>query len=156
MHVNKEKIYPHNSNREKQVIFLMISNEGCKVKSQGRWHYLAVKKLSIIRGITSKNNGDVYCLNCLHFVRTKNKLESHKKVCANKDLGNVNMPSEDTKILEFNQYQKFDKAPFIIYADLECLKEKVDGCKNNLKSSFITKDGKNIESGFSISTVYRK
>ena len=33
---------------------------------------------------------------------------------------NVNMPSEDTRILEFNQYQKSDKAPFIIYSDLEC------------------------------------
>ena len=31
------------------------------------------------------------------------------------------MSSEDTKILEFNQYQKSDKAPFIIYADLECI-----------------------------------
>ena len=41
------------------------------------------------------------------------------------------MPSKDTKILEFNQYQKSDKAPFIIYADLECLIEKIDGCKNN-------------------------
>ena len=30
------------------------------------------------------------------------------------------MPSEVTKILEFNQCQKSDKAPFIIYADLEC------------------------------------
>ena len=29
------------------------------------------------------------------------------------------MPSEDTNILEFNEYQKSDKAPFIIYADLE-------------------------------------
>ena len=29
------------------------------------------------------------------------------------------MPSEDTKILEFNQCQKFDKAVFIVYADLE-------------------------------------
>ena len=29
------------------------------------------------------------------------------------------MPSEVTKILEFNQYQKYDKASFIIYADLE-------------------------------------
>ena len=28
------------------------------------------------------------------------------------------MPSEDTKILEFIQYQKFDKTPFIISADL--------------------------------------
>ena len=30
------------------------------------------------------------------------------------------MPSEVTKILEFNQCQKSDKAPFIIYTDLEC------------------------------------
>ena len=41
------------------------------------------------------------------------------------------MPSEDTKILESNQYQISDKAPFIIYADLECIKEEIDGCKNN-------------------------
>ena len=41
------------------------------------------------------------------------------------------MPSEDTKILEFNQYQKSDKAPFIIYANLGCIMEKTDGCKNN-------------------------
>ena len=42
---------------------------------------------------------------------------------------NVLMSSEDTKILEFNQYQKSEKAPFIIYADLEYLIEKIDGCK---------------------------
>ena len=41
------------------------------------------------------------------------------------------MPSEDTKILEFNQYKKSEKALFIIYADLECIIEKIDGCKNN-------------------------
>ena len=44
------------------------------------------------------------------------------------------MPSEETKILELNQYQKPDKAPFIIYANLECLIEKTDGCKNNAKN----------------------
>ena len=36
------------------------------------------------------------------------------------------MPSEDTKMLEFNQYQKSDKAPFITYADLECILEMID------------------------------
>ena len=35
------------------------------------------------------------------------------------------MPSEDTKMLEFNQYQKSDKATFIIYADVECIIEKM-------------------------------
>ena len=41
------------------------------------------------------------------------------------------MPSKDAKILEFSQYQISDKAPFIIYADLECIIEKTDACKNN-------------------------
>ena len=54
------------------------------------------------------------------------------------------MPSEDTKILEFNQYQKSDKAPFIIYADLECVLEKIDGCKNNPENSYITKVSEHI------------
>ena len=49
------------------------------------------------------------------------------------------MPSEDTKILEFNQYQKSDKAPFIICADLEGVRETIDGCKNNPEKSSITK-----------------
>ena len=39
------------------------------------------------------------------------------------------MPLEDTKILEFNQCQKSDKEPFIIYADLECIAEKTDEYK---------------------------
>ena len=42
------------------------------------------------------------------------------------------MSSEDIKILEFNQYQKSDKVSFIIYADLECITEKGNGCKNNV------------------------
>ena len=57
------------------------------------------------------------------FFATENKRESHKKVCENKEFCNVEdtkimLPSEDTKILEFNQYQKSDKAQFVIYADL--------------------------------------
>ena len=56
-------------------------------------------------------------MNCLHSFRTKNKLQSHNKACENKDFCNTVMPSEDTKILEFNQYKKPDKA-VIIYADL--------------------------------------
>ena len=63
-------------------------------------------------------------MNCLHSFRAKNKLE-------NKHFCNVIMPSEDTKILECNQYQKSDEASFIIYADLECILEKIDGFKNN-------------------------
>ena len=65
------------------------------------WHYLVVKNPSA--GIMPKHRGDFYCLNCLHSFATENKHKSHKIVCENKDFCNVVMPSEDTKILEFNQ-----------------------------------------------------
>ena len=101
----------------------------------------------------SKHDGDFYCLNCFHSFRTKNKLESHTTACEDEDFCNVNMPSEDTKILEFNQYQKSDKAPFIIYADLECIIEKIDGWKNNPENLSTTKVSEHIPSGFSMSTI---
>ena len=70
--LKKKKLYrayvsKHNSNREKQVILLMIPYEkGC--------HYLAVKKLSaLLRGIMSPQYTDFYCLNCLHSFATKSK-----------------------------------------------------------------------------------
>ena len=160
MHASKEKIYPayiskHKSNHEKQVILLIISNrEKREARFEGRWHYLAVKKLSaLLKRTTSEHQGDFYCLNCLHSFTTEKKLKSHKKVCENKDFCKVIMPFEDTEILEFNQYQKIDKAPFTIYADLECIIEKIDGCENNCENSSRTKVSRHIPSGFSMSTI---
>ena len=43
------------------------------------------------------------------------------------------MPSEDTKILEFNQFQKSDKEPFVIYADLELTQKRLMDVKIILK-----------------------
>ena len=58
------------------------------------------------------------------------------------------MSFEDAKILEFNHYKKSDKAPFIIYADLECLIERTDGCKNNPGNSSTANLSEHIPSGF--------
>ena len=108
----------HNLTREKQVILLMITDGE-------KWHYLAVKSLTApLRGVTGNNNGDFYCLNCFHACRTKNKLETHKKICGNHDYCHVEMPNEDNKIIKYNQEEKSIKSPFIIYADLECWLEK--------------------------------
>ena len=48
------------------------------------------------------------------------------------------MPSEDTEMLVLNQCQKSDKAPFILYADPDCLIYKIAGCKNNPQNSSTT------------------
>ena len=80
-------------------------------------------------------------MNCLHSFKTENKLKSHKKACKNKDFcGNV-MPSEKDNMLEFNQYMKSDKLSCIIYANMESLINKIDGCTNNPKNSSATKIG---------------
>ena len=63
------------------------------------------------------------------------------------------MLSEDTKILNFNQYKKSSKAPFTIYADLDYLIEKIDGCRNSPNNSSTTKVGEQIPSGFSMSAI---
>ena len=60
---------------------------------------------------------------------------------------------EDNKILEFNLYRKSNKVLFIIYADLECLMEKLDEWKNNPENSSATKVGEHILSGFSMPTI---
>ena len=107
------------------------------------------KKLSpLSRGITSKND-DFYSLNSF---KSKGNLESHQKVCENEEFSNVVVPSEDTKILEFNQYHKSDKT-FIIYADFESLIENIDECKINPKKSSTTEVSERIPSGFSIFTI---
>ena len=115
--------------------------------------YCSKKLLTSLRGITSKHNGDYYCFNCFHSFRTKSKLQSHKKVCENKDFCNVVMPSEDTKILELNQYHISDKAILIIYANLESLIVNIDGCKNNAEKSTMKKVSEHIPKGFSMSTI---
>ena len=122
----------YNLTREKQVILLMISNgENC--------YYLTVKNLSsLLRGITSNHDGDFYCLNCFHSYRTKNKLDAHKKICENRDYCHVEMPTNDNNTIEYNQGEKSIKLPFVVYADLECLLEKMSTCYNNPEKSSTT------------------
>ena len=62
------------------------------------------------------------------------------------------MPEEDNKILKYDHGEKFMKVPFIIYADLESLLEKMSTYHNNLKKSSTTKINKHTSSGYSLFT----
>ena len=81
-----------------------------------KWHYLALKSVlttngynrpvvtlsRLFRGTVSNNNGDFYCLGCLHSFSADNVLKRHKRLCDNHDYCHVKMPTEDNKILKFN------------------------------------------------------
>ena len=117
------------------------------------WHYLVVKSLSgLLTGITSNHKEDFYCLNCFHSYRTKNKLEAHKKICENRDYCRVEMPTKDN-VIKYNHGEKSIKLPFAVYADLECLLEKMSIItNNNPEESSTTKINKHTPSGYAIFT----
>ena len=136
----------NNLTKERQITLLMIS-DGQK------WHYLVVKNLSgLLRGIASNHKEDFHCLNCFHSYRTENKLKAHKKICENHDYCHVEMPTKNNNIIKCNHGEKPMKLPFVIYADLKCLLEKMSNCINNPNESSTTKINKHTPPGYSILT----
>ena len=126
---------------------LLMINDGEKL------HYLTKKNLpGLLRGITSTHKEDFYCLNCLCSYRRRNKLEAHNKICENHDYCNVEMPTKDNNIIKDNQGEKSIKLPFVVYADLECLLEKMSTCQNNPNELSTTEINKHIPSGYSLFT----
>ena len=62
------------------------------------------------------------------------------------------MPTKSNNIIKYNQGEKSIKLPFAIYADLECLLEKMSTCQNNPNESSTTEINKHIPSGYSLFT----
>ena len=109
---------------------------------------------ALLRGITSNHDGDFYCLNCFHSYTTENKLKKQEKVCNDHDYYCVETPDEFNKILKYNHGEKSLKTPAIIYADLECLLEKMYSCQNNPEKFYTEKKTKHTSSGYSMFTSY--
>ena len=114
-----------------------------------------IRSLSrLFRGITANNNGDFCCLGCLYSFRIDNAFKRHGRLCDNNDYCHVEMPTKDNKTLKYNHGEKSLKAPFTIYADLECLLIKEQSCQNNPKRSYTERKAKHEPSGYSLSLIY--
>ena len=62
------------------------------------------------------------------------------------------MPTKNNNIIKYNHGEKSMKLPFVIYADLECLLEKMSTCIYNPNESSTAKINKHTPSGYSIFT----
>ena len=145
--IKQAYILKHNDERDTHVNLLMITD------GTSNWHYLAVKSISgLSRGITSNHNGDFYCLNCFHSYTTEKKLRKHERICKEHDFCDIKMPDEDNKILKYIPGEKSLKVPFTIYADLECLLQKINTCSNNPDKSYTEKKATHRPSGYSLVT----
>ena len=62
------------------------------------------------------------------------------------------MLNKDNKILKYNHGENIMKVPFVIYADLECLLEKMHSYQNNFKKPYTGKKYMQTSSGYSLFT----
>lgn len=100
-----------------------------------KFHYVWIKNISrLLSAQLSKENGQKFiCDRCLHYFRSEQKLEMHTKDCLKLNKGVVpQAPKEDQKWVDFKDFKNKEKAPFVIYADTECLLVPVedDSAKN--------------------------
>ena len=63
------------------------------------------------------------------------------------------MPEEDEKI-KYLPGEKSLKAPFVVYADLECLLKTMQYCQNNPENSYREKKAKHKPSGYTWCSIY--
>ena len=82
----------------------MITNSE-QIDEAEKWHYIALKSVRtadgfnhpirslsrLFRGITPNNNGNFYCLACLHSFQTDNALKKHERLRDNNDYCHVEM-----------------------------------------------------------------
>ena len=95
-------------------------------------HYCLIKNLSrlLYNQQNSEGNRYHYCVRCLQGFTTERILQKHHTLCrgASSRSTRIKMPEKGKNTLQFQNYQRQMKAPFVIYADRESIIEKYDTC----------------------------
>ncbi|EZA52906.1 hypothetical protein X777_07706 [Ooceraea biroi] len=91
-------------------------------------HFTWIKNLSrLVSSQINKQNGQKYiCDRCLHYFYTKEKLEAHTVDCQQLNDCAIVLPNEEDKWLSFSNYNRKERMPFVVYADLECVLQKTE------------------------------
>ena len=127
-------------------INLMLTKQGENT------HYSLVKRLTaLLYNQNRHNESKHFCERCLHGYKTKYLLERHKPECKGllKCPTRTEMPKQGENKMEFKNFYKQMKAPYVVYADFECILRKINTCEPDNKQSFIIKTEKHEPCGFS-------
>ncbi|XP_033112614.1 uncharacterized protein LOC117113400 [Anneissia japonica] len=91
-------------------------------------HYMWIKRMSALLAGYSKHKGKKHlCSRCMHVFSTEECLIKHEPDCkgVNDGITAVQVVDEKNKTLKFKNFQHKAKTPFVIYADFECILEKM-------------------------------
>ena len=149
--------------KEQEVVY-RISEKGAEVprinlmltKKGENTHYSLVKRLTALLYDQNRHNESKhFCERCLHGYKRKDLLERHKPECKGlmKSSTRTDMPKQGENKMSFTNYQKQMKAPYVVYADFECLVKKTATCEPDNKQSCTVKTEKHEPCGFSYLVV---
>ncbi|EZA51362.1 hypothetical protein X777_10000 [Ooceraea biroi] len=88
-------------------------------------HFAWIRDLSrlVSAQLSKKQHQKYICDRCLHYFATAERLAAHAVDCGIINDCAIIFPSED-KLLTFRNFKRKERAPFVVYADLECTLEK--------------------------------
>ncbi|XP_070163544.1 uncharacterized protein [Polyergus mexicanus] len=89
-------------------------------------HFAWIKNLSRLVGsqLSGRRHKSHICDRCMHYFRTSDKLSAHSVECGRMNECAIVLPTKDDKWLEFRNYSRKERLPFVVYADLECVLKK--------------------------------
>ena len=134
-----------NMDREHNIIQILIEEGGVK-------HYCLIKDRKVLSRLLSSQvsnyNGKHHlCLRCLNVFWSQEALKKHEEYCKKHQAVKIEMPKEGT-MLKFINYDRREKVPFIVYADLECFIKPIQSCNPNPGSSYTEQYKKHKPSSF--------
>ena len=131
------KTYPQNA-----IDLLFFTNKEKK-------HYCWIKSFSrLVRAqVTKYKNKAYFCKRCLNHFSTPEMLNKHIEVCKENSACKIEVPKQGETI-EFKNFKKSMRVPFVIYADFEAITEKIDSATPNPEKSYTEKYQKHTPSGF--------
>lgn len=102
------------------------------VKNNTNYHFAWIKNLPrLISKQVSNHNGRIFlCDRCLNHFLSKTAFEKHLTDCKLINKCRVELPNENNKYLKFKNFRYQDVVPFVIYADLESILQKIDDTEN--------------------------
>lgn len=124
-----ESLYVSKQKSDKETIHLLMVRSGKRHRETNKMlmHFCWIKNMS--RLLSSQINSDQhkthFCDACLQHYRGKKSYDNHLQNCYELTQCRMILPEEPNNILKFTSYSKKERVPFVVYADIECLLEKV-------------------------------
>ena len=154
-------IYPSPENYDDNLNLLYI--EGKNELGEETTHYVLIKDFSSFNSNFTKHKGKKhFCMRCLQCFYSNESLAKHRVYClAINGVQAIDLPQkyidkngvERTPCVYFKNHHKTLPVPFGIYADFECITEKISGCHPSDRKSYTEKYQKHRACSFGYKVV---